>query len=143
MVALLPGVSQRARCWGGGWRCAMVKTASTFHQVHSPAAFMHKLYTADNPFEAHLLRGFLEAHGVTAHVQGDILFSMRGELPMAMDTLPTVWVIHAGELARAELLLDEWRCSNKDGEPPWRCRQCGEECDGSFDACWQCGTVRA
>lgn len=104
---------------------------------------MHKLYTADNPFEAHLLCGYLEAHGVAARVQGDVLFSMRGELPMGCDTLPSVWVLRPAEQARAELLLEEWRSGSKDGEQPWRCRQCGEESEGSFDACWQCGTVRA
>jgi hypothetical protein len=104
---------------------------------------MHKLYTADNPFEAHLLRGFLEAHGVQAHVQGDALFSMRGELPMGFDTLPSVWILHGSEQARAELLLDDWRNSSKDTPIAWHCQQCGEECEGAFDACWQCGTVRA
>ncbi len=104
---------------------------------------MHKLYTADNPFEAHLLCGYLTAHGVSAQVQGDVLFSMRGELPMGMDTLPSVWILHTAEQARAELLLDEWRASSKDSEQVWRCDHCGEESDGGFGACWQCGTVRA
>ena len=104
---------------------------------------MHKLYTADNPFEAHLLRGFLEAHGVCAQVQGDVLFSMRGELPMGMDTLPTVWVLHPAEQPRAELLLEEWRSDLRDSSGSWQCPHCGEESDDGFGACWQCGTVRA
>jgi uncharacterized membrane protein YvbJ len=24
----------------------------------------------------------------------------------------------------------------------WKCRNCGEEIDDEFDACWQCGTDR-
>ncbi len=103
---------------------------------------MHRLYTADNPFEAHLLRGYLEAHGVSAQVQGDVLFSMRGELPMGMDTLPSVWVLHANEQARAALLLEEWRAGQQAGDDDnWRCPKCGEESEGSFAACWQCGEV--
>lgn len=104
---------------------------------------MHKLYTADNPFEAHLLRGFLESHGIPVHVQGDALFSMRGELPMGFDTLPSVWVLHPTDQPRAELLLEEWRSSSKETSACWQCRQCGEESEGGFDACWQCGTMRA
>ncbi|HEX4910101.1 MAG TPA: DUF2007 domain-containing protein [Permianibacter sp.] len=104
---------------------------------------MHKLYTADNPFEAHLLRGFLEAHGISVQVQGDLLFSMRGELPMGFDTLPSVWVLQASDTARAELLLEEWRAQPHSIEPNWRCQRCGEESEATFDACWSCGTVRA
>lgn len=104
---------------------------------------MHKLYTADNPFEAHLLRGFLEAQGISVQVQGDILFSMRGELPMAADTLPSVWVLHASETARAELLLEEWRSQQHSNEPNWRCQRCGEDSEATFDACWSCGAMRA
>ncbi len=106
---------------------------------------MHMLYTADNPFEAHLLRGYLEANGIAAQVQGDVLFSMRGELPMGMDTLPSVWVLHAGEQERARLLLEEWHSNNRepsDSGDNWHCAHCGEESEGSFAACWQCGEVR-
>jgi len=67
-----------------------------------------------------------------------------------------------GELVSAETLRDGKcpacgaelsRTSNRDassagGDPtdatpgPWRCPNCGEDVDGSFDACWNCGTGR-
>jgi len=104
---------------------------------------MYRLYIADNPFEAHLLRGFLEANGITVQVQGDALFSMRGELPMSMDTLPSVWVLHAAEQPRAQVLLEEWQSTATSTESDWRCAQCGEQCEGTFAACWHCGSMRA
>jgi len=125
----------------GEQRCAIV-VAGTLKAIMA----MHKLYTADNPFEAHLLCGYLVAHGVSAQVQGDVLFSMRGELPMGMDTLPSVWLLHAGEQERGELLLEEWRNNNSastDSDDNWQCAQCGEESEGGFAACWQCGSMRA
>jgi hypothetical protein len=101
---------------------------------------MLKLYTAEHPIEAQLLKGFLEANGVETLVQGEPLFSGRGELSAGFDTLPTVWIVHAGQHARARALLEDWQ--RVDSLPDWRCRQCGEPIDGTFDSCWQCGAMR-
>lgn len=101
---------------------------------------MLKLYTADNPIEAHLLRGFLEAHGIEALVQGDHLFGGRGEIPLTFDTLPTVWAVRPSEHARAQSLLAEWQ--ERPRLADWACRACGEHIDGEFESCWQCGAMR-
>ena len=101
---------------------------------------MRKLYTAENPVEAHLLKGFLESNGIEAMVQGDVLFGGRGEIPLTFDTLPTVWALRPSQYERAELLFSEWQ--NSETQPNWDCRSCGEHVDGDFESCWQCGTMR-
>lgn len=101
---------------------------------------MLKLYTAENPLEAHMLRGFLEAHGIEAIVQGDHLFNGRGALPLSFDTLPTVWAVRPSEHASAKVLLEEWQA--RPDLANWDCRGCGEHVDGAFESCWQCGTMR-
>lgn len=102
---------------------------------------MLKLYTAENPVEAHLLKGFLESNGIEAMVQGDLLFGGRGEIPLTFDTLPTVWAVKPSEHARAQILLEEWNTHSV--LPDWDCTGCGEQVEGDFESCWQCGAMRA
>ncbi|HKW13347.1 MAG TPA: DUF2007 domain-containing protein [Candidatus Krumholzibacteria bacterium] len=53
---------------------------------------MKQVFVAQNPAEAHLVRGMLESNGIPAEVRGEALWGTRGETPLTPDTLPTVWV---------------------------------------------------
>lgn len=53
---------------------------------------MKQVYVAQNPAEAHLVKGMLESRGIHAEVRGEALWGTRGETPLTPDTLPTVWV---------------------------------------------------
>ena len=103
---------------------------------------MQQVFVAQHPTEAHLVRGVLEAEGVLAVVQGESLFSARGEAPVTPDTLPSVWVINDADATRAVELLADYRLRAAAGgraTTPWVCSACGEEVDGQFSACWKCG----
>lgn len=67
---------------------------------------MHVVYEAENVIDAHLVRGRLEAEGVSAFVRGDFLAGAMGELPVS--GLLAVWVVE-DDFARARMLLDGWR----------------------------------
>lgn len=102
---------------------------------------MKKVYAARNPADAHLLKGLLEGEGVQAEVLGEFLYGVRGEVPVTQDTCPSVWVADE-EYDRAMELVE----SLHEGDLPfeakaWRCR-CGEESDGRFTECWNCGKAR-
>jgi hypothetical protein len=43
---------------------------------------MIKVYDALNSTEAHIVRGYLESHGIPARVEGDYLSGGIGELPV-------------------------------------------------------------
>ena len=43
---------------------------------------MNNVYTAQNSIDAHIVRGLLEQHGVTARVNGEYLQGGIGELPL-------------------------------------------------------------
>jgi hypothetical protein len=105
---------------------------------------MKRVYTAQNPPDAHLLKGILESAGIAVAVLGEALWSVRGEVPIAPETCPSVWVLDESDYDRAlevisALHLDE--PSLPEGEE-WQCGHCGEMNDPQFTECWKCGKER-
>ena len=106
---------------------------------------MKKIYTANDPAEAHLVRGIVESHGIKCEVRGEQLFGSRGELPVTMETLPSVWIFDDNEYQRAIELIEAYDSRNKEtteGAAVWRCSKCGEESESQFTQCWNCGSSR-
>lgn len=107
---------------------------------------MRQVYEAFTPMEAHFLRGLLESHGVEAEVRGEALYSIRGGVPAATETLPTLWILNDEDFEKAREVVDGYE--RRDERPsssgfPWTCRNCGERVEGQFTSCWNCGTERS
>ena len=104
---------------------------------------MHQVFVAQHPTEAHLVKGLLEANGIVAVVRGESLFGARGEAPVTPDTLPSVWVVDAGDASRARVVLADYgpRATTSQGMT-WRCPACGEWIEPQFTECWHCGAAR-
>jgi hypothetical protein len=58
-----------------------------------------QVHTAKHAAEAHLVKGFLESHGIEATVRGEFLTSGWGELPV---DLCSVWVADDAQFACLE-----------------------------------------
>lgn len=105
---------------------------------------MKKVFVARHPAEAHLVRGMLEANGIAVLVRGEDLFSVRGEVPVTPDTLPTVWVLDEADASRAMSVLADaaarWTAASL--EPAWTCAACKEQIEALFTECWRCGATR-
>ena len=101
---------------------------------------MRRLYQARDRIEAQFLRDFLDLHLIESTVLGDYLSGAAGELPV--DIYPSVWVLHAEDLPRAEDLLARFLAQRTDTGPPWVCPGCGERVEAGFDLCWNCGRPR-
>ena len=103
---------------------------------------MKQLHAARHAVEAHIVCGFLRAQGIAAEVRGEHLTSGWGELPV---DVCSVWVTddkqfdHANELLVA--LLKGTFARTFSGEA-WRCAQGGENLEGQFTECWNCGARR-
>jgi hypothetical protein len=103
---------------------------------------MKQVYVARDPNDAHLLKGLLENEGVQAQVQGEWLFSVRGEVPMTSDTLPSVWIVEDSDLDRATEIVTAFSRKPDEEElqgESWQCSECGEQVEPQFTACWNCG----
>jgi hypothetical protein len=106
---------------------------------------MLKVYIANHPAEAHLVKGVLESHGIACQVQGEFLYGARGELPITPETAPSVWIMNHTQFEAARSIIAAYEKSltqdTSDGET-WICKACGEESEGQFSECWNCSTPR-
>jgi hypothetical protein len=101
-----------------------------------------KIYSAKNPIDAHLLKGVIEAEGIQGVVQGDFLWSTRGEVPITPETCPSVWVTNDEDYEKAMEIVNKFQSQAAIGESEieeWRCENCNEINEGQFTECWQCG----
>jgi hypothetical protein len=99
---------------------------------------MKRLLQAPNVALATLWADLLTQAGVEARVQRQYTSSIAGEIPPDQ-ALPEVWVLDDSRLEQARSLLDTLR------DLPWRrwlCHGCGEDIDGPFEQCWNCGAMR-
>lgn len=107
---------------------------------------MKKVYAVTNPTEGHMVKGILESHGIGCEVHGEILFSVRGEVPITPNTAPSVWIQNDAQYDEARGILAEYENFAVGAHPPagpWTCGSCGESSDGQFTACWNCGEERS
>ncbi len=81
-------------------------------------------------------KNLLASEGIPTEVRNQHLGSIMGEMPV-FETWPQLWVINDLDYDRAMQLLEA-----VDAESPaesWKCGKCGEENEGQFGACWNCG----
>ena len=103
---------------------------------------MKQIHVAKHATEAHLVKGFLESHGIEAVVRGEFLTSGWGELPT---DLCSVWIADDEQFQRADRLLVDFlsgKLARDAAGNSWACARCGERLEGQFTACWKCGTPR-
>jgi hypothetical protein len=98
---------------------------------------MKKLTSAPSVVTIHHYRNLLAAEGIPSDIRNEHLGSIVGEMPFT-DTWPQLWVRNDLDFDRAQQLID----GSLDEAPgaPWRCPKCGEDNEGQFAACWNCGT---
>jgi hypothetical protein len=76
---------------------------------------MKKIYTAQTPQEAYLVKGILEEDGIPVMIQGEHMSSLIGGVPLS-DTYPTVWVKHDEDEERAKALIEAFLASSPEPE---------------------------
>ena len=112
-------------------------------------ADLKKIYEADGPGDAHVLRGLLEVEGIDSVIRGDDMVPLQGGSLSHVDMVTSVWVLDdaAGGYARAVEIAEEYAAKKRvpaeaEGAGGWRCRSCGETIEEQFTACWSCGAAR-
>lgn len=98
---------------------------------------MKQVASTLNPLHARLLVAILEDQGIQAIIQGESLWSARGELPLTPESSPSVWVIRDEDAESAIALI-----ARHDGRiNPTTCESCGYDLRGLSEArCPECGT---
>jgi hypothetical protein len=104
------------------------------------ASAMRRVHVARTLADAYIVKDVLEAHRITCVVRGAHLVGIRGEVPLDVDTLPSVWVSEADAEKAYRLLAGDF--GPPSGGRSWTCPACGEEIEEPFTDCWWCGQSR-
>lgn len=99
---------------------------------------MKKVATASTVLMINHYRNILVAEGIPCQIRNDQLNQILGEMPFT-EVWPELWVENDLDFDRAKQLLDE-AIIQESPERSWRCKKCGEENEGQFAACWNCGS---
>lgn len=96
---------------------------------------MRRLRPAPNLAIATVWTDLLHEAGIAASVQRAFAAGSTGLIPPDQ-ALPEVWVAHEEQYDRALALLAE---AQHGADQHWACPGCGEQIDGPFEQCWNCG----
>ena len=100
---------------------------------------MKKLNSSESIVTVNHWKNLLESEGIPCEIRNEHLGSIMGEMPFP-DVWPQIWVINDLDYDRAKQLIDKDIAATESPSEPWKCGKCGEENEGQFAACWNCGT---
>jgi hypothetical protein len=107
----------------------------------SEAAGMKKVHTARDPLMIGHLKNVLATFGIQCVTRHLDLSSAAGELP-PIECWPELWVVDDTRHAEAATILKKTLAPLESVKKPWGCKSCGEEVEGQFSECWNCGESR-
>ena len=105
---------------------------------------LREVYSAADTQDAHFIKAALEDAGIDARVVGDHLQNAVGDLPFVA-IAPRVWV-RSEDFDKARTFIaahqEMGRQSRAAAATEWKCPECGEANEPSFDICWNCQAAR-
>lgn len=96
---------------------------------------MKTVYSASNISLVSIFQNILEGHGIRCWLKNEFLVAGTGELP-PIECWPQLCVDNE-DFEAANRIVEE-ALSEKD-ETAWKCDSCGEDIEGQFTECWNCG----
>jgi hypothetical protein len=97
---------------------------------------MKSVYSAANISLVSIFQHILEERGITCWIKNEFLWAGIGEIP-PIECWPQLCV-GDNNYSEAQRIVDE-ALSAKDVTSAWKCNSCGEDVDGQFSECWNCG----
>jgi len=96
---------------------------------------MKKVYSHENLTILTLAKNMLERNGIDCFIKNEYHAS-GGHV--GWEAVPIeLWVHDAEKAENAVSILDNELASDKN-LPDWKCGNCGEDNDASFESCWKC-----
>ena len=100
---------------------------------------MKKVTSADSVVMISHYKNILQSEGIPCQIRNEHLNQIYGEMPFT-EVWPELWVLRDIDYDRAKQLIDAAIIDESPGVS-WRCAKCGEENEGQFGACWNCGAA--
>jgi len=98
-----------------------------------------KLTSSESIITINHFKNVLASEDIPCQIRNEHLGSIVGEMPF-IEVWPELWVINDLDYDRAKQLIDA-AISDESPQRSWKCRKCGEENEGQFAACWNCGAA--
>jgi len=87
----------------------------------------------------HHLKNLLELEGVHAIIRNENLSAALGGIP-ATECWVELWILDENREAEArDIIRKKVQSDESVIRWSWRCPHCGEEIEGQFTDCWNCG----
>ncbi|NOH53610.1 DUF2007 domain-containing protein [Vibrio coralliilyticus] len=99
-----------------------------------------KIFTANNPPEAHIVCELLKSNQIQCEVRGEGMFGLQGEVPFGENSQPYVWLLDSKMQNHASAIIEQYMQQAQFGSE-WQCEECGETNEAQFAICWQCGAA--
>ncbi|RMF93667.1 MAG: DUF2007 domain-containing protein [Candidatus Schekmanbacteria bacterium] len=100
---------------------------------------MKKVYSSPNFSLAALFKGILEENGIACIMKNEHIANLGGEVP-TNECWPEVWVLNDEDFDKAVEIISKQKQDRF--LPSWNCPKCGENIEGQFTECWNCGYER-
>ena len=101
---------------------------------------MKKLTSSESLVTVNHFKNLLESEGIPCQIRNEYLGGIAGEMPL-QEIWPELWIVNEMDYDRAKQLIDS-AIIDESPLANWKCRQCGEENEGQFAACWNCGKAQ-
>ena len=101
---------------------------------------MKIVYSASNIALVSLFKDILEGQGIECWIENQFLSGAAGELP-PIECWPKLCV-DDDKFSEASRIVEEALSSQPDATKAWKCKSCGEDIEGQFTECWNCGKSR-
>ncbi len=100
-----------------------------------------RVYSAPNITMVGHFKNLLEMNGISSEIRGDKRSIGAGEIP-PIECWIELWVTEDSQIENAKQIIKEALESAENESENWQCPGCGEDIEGQFSDCWNCGKSR-
>lgn len=100
---------------------------------------MVKVYRAEVLALVENMKNVLTMYGIESYIRNQYLSAAVGEIP-PHEAWPQLWVSEQ-DLERAEKIVRDAGTDAPESKEVFVCPKCGEDVEGQFAECWNCGTA--
>ena len=102
---------------------------------------MKRIHSAKDPLMIGHLKNVMATFGIKCVAKKLDLISAAGELP-PIECWPELWVVDDEKVTRAKRILKKTLAPLASVKKSWVSGGCGENIEGQFSECWNCGHDR-
>lgn len=102
---------------------------------------MKKIYSSQDRLMTGHIKNILENEEIECIIKNEHLSSILGEIP-PIECWAEVWIADDSHYDRAVQIVEKALTAQQMPQSTWHCPTCGEELEGQFTECWNCGASR-